>query len=213
MGHRRPFILSQRVSAAEAEAIIKRGIIPSEKDPPVISFLAAFWTPTLSMHTHRLSGGGCFLPGGARTINIALQDLRVAVRRWAKARRLPDLLEGFQKAAEKINPRGSLLLAELGCWTGIDPRARAGVLLAALAGLRLWECFRGLTLQDIEEKRGSSPSGNRSRWVRRCRASGSGDPWVRYQRRRLSFHSCRYGFVSLARLAGLADFLVQRHAA
>jgi len=32
------------------------------------------------------------------------------------------------------------------------------------------------------------------------------------KRRRLSFHSTRHAFVSLARLAGLADFLVQRYA-
>jgi len=229
----------------------------------------------------------------ARTTNIALQALRVAVRRWAKSRRLPDPLEGFQKAAEDRQSRGSLSLAEikalLDCREGIDPRARAGVpeiavshllrridararagvLLATLAGLRLGEC-RGLTWQDVDEEKGiisirqSIPVGEKI--PRKPKWGSAGEvpaaaplmeelaelaeacPWgkvgyVLYadiqgkpigsdtltngfrrmlvaigisaeeqKRRRLSFHSTRHAFVSLARLAGLADFLVQRYA-
>ena len=209
----------------------------------------------------------------ARTTNIALQALRVAVRRWAKSRRLPDPLEGFQKAAEDRQSRGSLSRAEikglLDCREGIDPRARAGVLLATLAGLRLGEC-RGLTWQDIDEEKGiitirqSIPVGEKlprkPKWgsagevpaatplMEELAELAEGCPWgkvgyVLYaelqgkpvgsdtltngfrrmlvaigisaeeqKRRRLSFHSTRHAFVSLARLAGLADFLVQRYA-
>lgn len=209
----------------------------------------------------------------ARTTNIALQALRVAVRRWAKSRRLPDPLEGFQKAAEDKQSRGSLSLAEikalLDCRDGIDPRARAGVLLAMLAGLRLGEC-RGLTWQDFDEEKGiisirqSIPVGEKLPRKPKWGSAGgvpasaplmeelaeleTGSPWgktgyVLYadiqgkpvgsdtltngfrrmlaaigipaeeqKRRRLSFHSTRHAFVSLARLAGLADFLVQRYA-
>jgi integrase len=219
----------------------------------------------------------------ARTTNIALQALRVAVRRWAKSRRLPDPLEGFQKAAEDKQSRGSLSLAEikalLDCRTYIDPadkkmkeidaRARAGVLLATLAGLRLGEC-RGLTWEDVDEEKGiitirqSIPVGEKiprkPKWgsagevpamgplmeelaeiaeqsplgkigyvlyadlqgkpigsdtltngfARMLKAIGI--PAEEQKARRLSFHSTRHAFVSLARLAGLADFLVQRYA-
>jgi len=209
----------------------------------------------------------------SRTINIALQALRVAVRRWAKSRRLPDPLEGFQKAAEDKQSRGSLSLAEIkalmDCREGIDPRARAGVLLATLAGLRLGEC-RGLTWQDVDEEKGiitirqSIPVGEKiprkPKWgsagevpasaplMKELAELTEGSPWAKtgyvlyadlqgkpvgsdtltngfrrmlvaigisaeeQRRRRLSFHSTRHAFVSLARLAGLADFLVQRYA-
>ena len=105
---------------------------------------------------------------GTRTMNIALQALRVPVRRWARSRRLQDPLEGYQKAAENTKGRGAFSLAEvqalIECRTlpplpakkglarkkassskerKLDPRARVGVLLSCLAGLRLGEC-RGL---------------------------------------------------------------------
>lgn len=102
---------------------------------------------------------------GARSINVALQAVRVAVRKWARARRFPDPLDGVQKAAEHPQERGSLSLSEIqaviGCRTiaergitkSVDPRVRAGVLLGCLAGLRLGEC-RGLRWEDVDEAKG-----------------------------------------------------------
>lgn len=103
---------------------------------------------------------------GTRTINIALQAMRVAVRRWAKARRLSDPLDGVQKAAERSKERGSLSLSEIQAIIEcheyfdegkkkhpIDPRIRAGVLLGCLTELRLGEC-RGLRWEDVDEEKG-----------------------------------------------------------
>jgi integrase len=207
---------------------------------------------------------------GPRTINIALQALRVAVRRWARARRFPDPLEGVLKAAEQPHERGSLSLTEiqalLECREGVDARVRAGVLLGCLAGLRLGEC-RGLRWQDIDEEKGiiqvaqavpafehtprkpkwgstgevpapsvliddlrslagSSPFGRkgyvlfnadedvpigteylRNGFARMLKAIGISES--ARASRRLSFHSLRHSFVSLSRMAGIPDFLVQ----
>jgi len=231
---------------------------------------------------------------GTRTMNIALQALRVAVRRWARSRRLQDPLEGYQKAAENTKGRGALSLAEvqalIECRTlpplpakkgqgrrkarspkerKLDPRARVGVLLSCLAGLRLGEC-RGLRWEDVNEKTGvitvkqsvpafekeprapkwgstgevpvpsillhelkalaehsvfgktgyvlyseveGQPVGTetlRNGFERMMDAIGI-DKKARVERR-LSFHSCRHTFVSLSRLSGIPDFLVQRYA-
>jgi integrase len=220
---------------------------------------------------------------GGRTTNIALQVLRVAVRRWARLRRLTDPLEGFQKAAEMSRPRGSLSLTELQALIGvkavrfgnfeklqpIDPRVRAGVLLSCLSGLRLGEC-RGLCWEDVNEEQGIitvrqaisadekeprapkwgstgevpvpeilldelrslakvSPLGKigyvlygadagkpmstatlRDGFMKMLDAIGI-DAKARAERR-LSFHSSRHTFVSLSRLSGIPDFLVQRYA-
>ncbi len=220
----------------------------------------------------------------ARTINIALQAAHVGILRWAKLRRFSDPLEGIQKAAEDHNPRGSLSLTEIkalldcrvekadpktGHQKEIDPRARAGVILATLAGLRLGEC-RGLTWQDVDVKKGivsvrqSIPVGEsqprKPKWgsagevpaaaplLEELESLVADSPWGRagyvlygdredkpvgaetlvngfrrmlvaigipveeQRHRRLSFHSTRHAFVSLGRLSGLADFLVQRYA-
>jgi integrase len=220
---------------------------------------------------------------GARTSNIALQALRVAVRRWARLRRLADPLEGFQKAAETTRGRGSLALAELRALMELktvkvgnfhepqplDPRVRAGVLISCLAGLRLGEC-RGLRWEDVDDRlgvisvrrsisadekeprvpkwgstgevpapeilmeelralAGSSPLGRegyvlyaadadapistntlRDGFQKMLDAIGL-DATARAERR-LSFHSLRHSFVSLSRLSGIPDFLVQRFA-
>lgn len=108
---------------------------------------------------------------GPRTTNTALQAARVGIRRWAKVRRAADPLEGLQKAAEVHQTRGSLSLAEikavLACRSykvklgkgrkeesrPVDPRVRAGVMLAILAGLRMGEC-RGLDWIDVNKDDG-----------------------------------------------------------
>jgi integrase len=210
---------------------------------------------------------------GPRSINIALQALRVAVRRWARARRFPDPMEGVQKAAEQPHERGSLSLAEiqalLGCYEIVDPRIRAGVFLGCLAGLRLGEC-RGLRWEDIDDEKGTIHVAQavpafehiprKPKWgstgevpvpavlLEELRALGASSPfgrkgYVLYNadegvpigtellrngftrmlsaiginpteraKRRLSFHSLRHSFVSLSRMAGIPDFLVQRYA-
>jgi len=210
---------------------------------------------------------------GQRTINIALQALRVAVRRWAKARRSPDPLEGVQKVAERPQARGSLSLAEirllLAQGAGKDKRVWAGALLGCLAGLRLGE-VRGLRWQDVDKVHGlirvvqSVPAFERAPRAPKWGSTGEvpaptmlldaldrlaesspypregyviysaheGEPvgteflcggFVRLlaiigidakarAERRVSFHSLRHSFVSLSRLAGIPDFLVQRYA-
>jgi hypothetical protein len=50
---------------------------------------------------------------GARSINIALQMVHVAVRRWAKLLRLQDPLAGVDKVAETPRTRGELSIDEL----------------------------------------------------------------------------------------------------
>ncbi|MGD0724363.1 MAG: site-specific integrase [Spirochaetia bacterium] len=219
---------------------------------------------------------------GTRTINIALQAIRTAVRKWARSRRLSDPLEGMQKAAERSRERGSLSLSEIQALIKsheyldkdrkehpIDARVRAGVLLGCLAGLRLGEC-RGLRWEDVDEERGiirvaqSVPAFERTprkpKWgstgevpapsilVEELQELAAGSPfgrsgYVLYNadegspigtellrngftrmlsaiginkevrvERHLSFHSLRHTFVSLSRMAGIPDFLVQRYA-
>jgi integrase len=210
---------------------------------------------------------------GARSINIALQMVRVAVRRWARLLRLQDPLAGVEKVAESPRTRGVLSIDEvrklLAVRKDIDERARAGVLLALLAGLRLGEC-RGLRWEDVDEKGGKlsirhaigayqtdmavpkwgstgevpapeilldelrglvrkSPFG-REGFVLYGTDAGEAvgterlvngfmamlrkikiDETTR-QERHLSFHSLRHTYVSLSRLSGIPDFLVQRYA-
>jgi integrase len=210
---------------------------------------------------------------GQRTINIALQALRVAVRRWAKARRSPDPLEGVQKVAERPQARGSLSLPEIRLLLALEPgkdkRVWCGALLGCLAGLRLGE-VRGLRWEDVDKEHGlihvvqSVPAFERTPRAPKWGSTGEvpaptmlldaldmlaesapygrmgyviysadqGEPvgteflcggFMRMleaigigakarAERRLSFHSLRHSFVSLSRLAGIPDFLVQRYA-
>ena len=95
---------------------------------------------------------------GPRTINIALQALRVAGRRWARGKRLPDPLAGIEKLEERTKERGVLSVNEIDELTevreGIDPRARAAVILGLWCALRLGEC-RGLKWKrEIDEDNG-----------------------------------------------------------
>jgi integrase len=210
---------------------------------------------------------------GARSINIALQMVRVAVRRWARLLRLQDPLAGVDKVAETPRTRGVLSIDEvrklLAVRKDIDERARAGVLLALLAGLRLGEC-RGLRWEDVDQKGGKltirhavgayQKDMTAPKWgstgevpapeilLDELRSLARKSPFGREgfvlygtapeeavgterlvngflamlrkikvdetarQARNLSFHSLRHTYVSLSRLSGIPDFLVQRYA-
>jgi integrase len=210
---------------------------------------------------------------GSRTINSALQALRVPVRYFCRLNRLPDPLQYIQPMHQKLRERGILTLAEVQALVALDmgkddPRIRAAVLLGAMCGLRLGE-YRGLLLSDIDRadgllhiqhnfveggeglkgyKWGSSrdvplpsvvleaidacalmPRTSRSPFVLyndfhderpvngktvnegfRTMLRRIGINEESRKARNLLFHGFRHTFVSLSRMAGLPDFVVQR---
>ena len=94
---------------------------------------------------------------GRRTVNYALQAIRVAVRQAVERGDLPqDPLAPVKKVAETPRERGVLKPSELenlAMAKEADPRVKAAVLLAAFCGLRRGE-VRGLLWGDILESEG-----------------------------------------------------------
>lgn len=93
---------------------------------------------------------------GPRTVNLAIQSIRVPYNWYCREHRLANALAGVRKLAEHPKERGTLSAAEVARIVAIEdesPRAKAAVLLAALCGLRLGE-VRGLQWEDIDEERG-----------------------------------------------------------
>ncbi|MEI6874486.1 MAG: site-specific integrase [Spirochaetota bacterium] len=94
---------------------------------------------------------------GARTVNYALQAIRVAVRHSVERGDLPsDPLRPVKKAMETPSEAGVLMPSEVEAILRVqenDPRVKAAVLLAALAGLRRGE-VRGLRWGDIDREEG-----------------------------------------------------------
>ncbi len=91
-----------------------------------------------------------------RSINIAVQTVRVPVAYYARMQNIIDPLRNASKQDETSTPRGVLTLAEVGAIVNLEgeaPRIKAAVLLGALCGLRLGE-VRGLQWEDVDfEKR------------------------------------------------------------
>jgi len=207
---------------------------------------------------------------GPRSINIALQALKVPVGWYSKMHRIPNSLQYVLKVKEDTRECSALSPQEVSKLLKIEDetlRARGAVLLGALCGLRLGE-IRGLQWDDVDfEKRqinvrhnvpygsnevkqpkwGSSrilplPPGlavilkqipdlpdhsplfviynqahpdapvdkttiNRS-LERMLNTIGIDKAMKR--NRHLSVHSLRHTFITLSRLGGLPDFLVQR---
>ena len=90
-----------------------------------------------------------------RTINAALSAARVPMKYFCKRNRLADPLAAVEKLAENPRERGVLSIAELQKIIALNesPRVKAGVLLAALCGLRLGECC-GLMPEDVDKAAG-----------------------------------------------------------
>lgn len=90
---------------------------------------------------------------GARTVNYALQAIRVAVRHAVERGDLPtDPLRPVKKAAETPQEPGVLKPSEIAAIVEVeeaDPRVKAAILLGAVAGLRRGE-VRGLRWGDID---------------------------------------------------------------
>jgi len=89
---------------------------------------------------------------GPRTINATIQAIRVPLTYFSRMHRMPNPLQYLDKLAENERERGILSLDELSLLLKVhtdDPRVRAGVLLAALCGLRLGE-IRGLKWEDVD---------------------------------------------------------------
>jgi Site-specific recombinase XerD len=87
-----------------------------------------------------------------RTINIAVQTVRVPVAWWARMHNVPNPLANMGKLKENSKTRGVLSFTEVGALIALDgesPRFKAAVLLGALCGLRLGE-VRGLLWEDID---------------------------------------------------------------
>jgi integrase len=90
-----------------------------------------------------------------RTVNAVLDCLRVPMKYFCKRKRLADPLSVVDRLAEYPRERGILSIAELQKIIALEesPRVKAGVLLAALCGLRLGECC-GLMREDVDKKTG-----------------------------------------------------------
>jgi len=92
----------------------------------------------------------------ARSINIRIQTITVAVRWHARQNKIPDPFFGFEKLPETPNKRGVITTKQLGALLKLDdydPRARAAVYLGILCGLRQGEII-GLQWNDIGFKEG-----------------------------------------------------------
>jgi len=88
----------------------------------------------------------------ARTINTAVQTLKVPYAYFCRIHRLANPLTCIEKVRENPRERGILTADEVGrviALEGQSPRAVAGVLLGALCGLRLGEA-RGLQWPDVD---------------------------------------------------------------
>jgi integrase len=91
-----------------------------------------------------------------RTINYALQAVRVPITWNARQHRVPDPLEYLEKVAEAPRVRGCLTMYEVRRIIDLrdeSPRIRAALLLGALCGCRLGE-IRGLLPEDIDKEAG-----------------------------------------------------------
>jgi integrase len=89
---------------------------------------------------------------GNRSINIAVQAVRVPVAYYARMQNIMNPLQNASKQEDLSSPRGVLSSAEVGALIasqGEAPRIKAAVLLGALCGLRLGE-VRGLQWEDID---------------------------------------------------------------
>jgi integrase len=90
-----------------------------------------------------------------RTVNAVLSSVRVTMKYFCKRHRIANPLGVVERLAEHPRERGTLSIAELQKIVALNesPRTKAGVLLAALCGLRLGECC-GLMAEDVD--RGSA---------------------------------------------------------
>jgi integrase len=86
-----------------------------------------------------------------RTVNGVLNAIRVPIKYFCKRNRLADPLASMERLAEHPRERGVLSITELQMIIALkeSPRAKAGVLLAALCGLRLGEVI-GIMPEDID---------------------------------------------------------------
>ena len=91
---------------------------------------------------------------GPRTVNQALQAVKVLYAWFCRQHRLTNSLISIRKLAEHTKERGTVSAAELAAIISIpdeSPRVKASVLLGGLCGLRLGE-VRGLQWEDIDTK-------------------------------------------------------------
>jgi integrase len=96
-----------------------------------------------------LSAGGA----SPRTINCLLNGIRVPMKVFCKLKHLANPLADFERLTESPRERGVLSVAELQKIMAIkeeSPRVLAGILLAALCGLRLGETL-GLMPEDVDK--------------------------------------------------------------
>jgi len=87
-----------------------------------------------------------------RTVNAVLDGLRTPIKYFCKRNRLADPLASVERLAERPKERGVLSVAEIQKIIALNesPRVKAGVLLAALCGLRLGEVI-GILPEDIDK--------------------------------------------------------------
>jgi integrase len=87
-----------------------------------------------------------------RTVNGVLNAIRVPMKYFCKRNRLADPLAAVERLADHPRERGVLSIAELQKIIALEesPRVKAGVLLAALCGLRLGEVV-GIMPEDIDQ--------------------------------------------------------------
>jgi integrase len=91
-----------------------------------------------------------------RTINTAVQAIKVPYAHFCKLHRLANPLATIEKVRESYRERGILSAAEVGKIIALEkesPRVVAAVLLGALCGLRLGE-VRGLQWEDVDADAG-----------------------------------------------------------
>jgi integrase len=91
---------------------------------------------------------------GPRTVNQALQAVKVPYAWFCRQHRLTNPLISIRKLAEHTKERGTISAAELAAIIDIQdesPRIKVSVLLGGLCGLRLGE-VRGLQWEDVDTK-------------------------------------------------------------
>jgi integrase len=143
----RDVILSERY-LEENRLVIKKHLKKHLKGRQLLELTADL----LESATQELAEAGV----GPRRINVAMQAVRVPMAFFCKKKRIENPLAGLEKVAEHTRERGTLSAAELAKIIALkneSPRAKTGVLLGALCGLRLGEC-RGLLWEDIDEEAG-----------------------------------------------------------